>query len=84
MALTITNRRVIVVGSMREVLATLVSTTGTDVWTTGLKVIKNVSLDQVAGTPGNVGASAVSATGSGTVTLAVPANSTISASVTGW
>lgn len=81
MALTITNRRNNVVGNMRQITATLVSTSGTDVWATGLRLIRGISLDEIAGTPGNVGASAIA---SGSVTLAVPANSTISAMVIGF
>jgi len=81
MALTITNKRNNIIGNMRQTTATLVSTSGTDVWVTGLKLIRGISLDEIAGTPGNVGASLIAG---GSVTLAVPANATISAIVTGF
>lgn len=82
MALTITNRRNEVMGRFRVIFVQLVSTTGTDVWNTGLRTIRGANFEVIAGTQGNVGASAISS--SGAVTLAVPANSTVLANVYGW
>ena len=82
MALTVSNRREEVMGRFRAIFAQLVSTTGTDVWTTGLRTIRGANFEVVAGSQGNVGASAISSAGA--VTLAVPANSTVLAIVYGW
>jgi len=81
MALTVTNRRNNVVGNMRQITATLVSTTGTDSWVTGLRLIRGISLDTVSGASAACGASAIVG---GTVTLSVSAAQSVNAIVTGF
>lgn len=49
-AVTVTNRRVAVMGNKRVVLATLTGSTTSDTWATGLKLIQGYTVDGGSGT----------------------------------
>jgi hypothetical protein len=70
MAITVTNRREVVDGNLRQIIATLALGTSSEAWATGLKLIRAYTVDG-----GTAAVTSISVSG-GTLTIGTSAGAT--------